>query len=364
MSVIDLKRLDVVDLSNMSLNLVGDTFDRYVVFPSPEARDAVVLWCLHTHVFESFYITPRLNVFSTEPGSGKSLVLQVLSYLTPDPLLAVNVTPGVIWHLLEDGNPTIFIDEADTVFGRHGSSSSHSILQSILNAGYQRGAKVPRLYGKGGDVKWFNVHGPIALAGIGQLPDALRTRTIPVAMRRRKPADPEVEEFDPELAGDELERVRGICEMWACRAADPLKVARPDVPADNRDAQLWRPLVAIGDLAGDPWPARSRRACKVLTAQKEPPVGLALLADIRTVFGFDFQLPTAQLVTRLRCLPKSPWRHGTFDGRVLAKILKEYGVKSTTFRPEPGADPVRGYQRDDFAVAWDHHLDDDEEPEQ
>jgi len=360
MSVVDLRRLTAVDLCNMSLNLVGDAFDKYVVLPSPEAHTAVTLWTLHTHVYDSFYITPRLNVSSNEPGSGKSLVLDILSHLVAKPRKAVNLTPGVLWHLLDEETPTVLFDEVDTMFGTRGSGSAYTILRLIINAGYQKGEQIPRLVGKGGTITWYDVFGPMALAGIGDLPHTILTRSIVIEMRKRKPTDPEVAEFDPEFASDELAHVREIVEAWAARAAEPLSVARPDVPASNRDAQLWRVLVAIADMAGGPWPDRARDACRALTAQRKPPVGLQLLESIREVFGEDAALETDELVSRLRWLPKSPFMHETFTGRTMSKMLKTYGIKSTTFRPGPGAEPVRGYKRDQFVVAWDRYL--DEEP--
>lgn len=350
MSVIQLDlRRNTGDLTVECLNAVGEVFDRYLVFPSTESRDAVVLWTLHTHVFQSFYTTPRLSVRSREPGSGKTLVLEILEQLAPNPFLAVDITPGVLWRTLENSAPTILVDEADTIFGRAGSSSSHRYLRGILNAGYRRGATVPRCVGTD-DVKRFNVFGPVALAGLGRLPETLASRSVEIVMRKRKPGDAEVSQFRLQLVEEGMKRVRALCELWAGRASSPLKVAMPDLPVINRDADVWSPLCAIADLAGVEWSERSRTACKALTSRKERSIGPALLADIRRVFGDDDKLSTVDLIARLKALADSEWQHDTFTGRSMARLLAEYDVESQSIR-QAGA-VVRGYKRDAFIDAW------------
>lgn len=351
MSVVtlDSRRPTIEDVTGGALDLVGEVFDSHVVFPSAEARDAVVLWALHTHVCGSFDTTPRLSVRSKDPGSGKSLVLEVMEHVVPDPLLAVYLTPGVMWRKLEHGSPTILLDEADTIFGRAGSSSSHRELRGIINAGHRRGSTVPRCVGSE-DVKEFHVFGPVAMAGLGRLPDTIASRSVEIVMRKRRASDPVVRPFRLRFAEPMLKRAFKACESWAGVASASLRVALPDLPVMNRDADVWEPLVAIADLAGEEWAARARRACKALTAQREVPVGVSLLADLRIVFGEDHAVGTDELVRRLRELPDSKWDHDTFTGRTLAKLLREFDVSSQAVRCDGVV--VRGYKRDAVAAAW------------
>jgi hypothetical protein len=351
---LDSRRPDITESTAATLSEVGHIFDKYVVFPSPQARDAVVLWTLHTHVFQSFDTTPRLSVRSKEPGSGKSRVLEVLEHLVPNPLMACYLTPGVMWRKLEHGSPTIMLDEADTIFGKAGSSSSHRELRGILNAGYRRGATVPRCVGSE-DVKEFHVFGPVALAGLGRLPETVAARSVEIVMRRRKADDPEVHQFRLRFALAQLRRAFTLCEGWAGQAAAPLRVALPDLPVINRDADVWEPLVAIADLAGEEWADRSRRACEALTSQKEPSIGTALLTDLRVVFEAEEKaLPSAELLSRLQGLPDSRWRYDTFTGRTMSKLLGEYGIASQTIRCD--GEVMRGYKYESFSEAWSHYT--------
>jgi hypothetical protein len=359
MPVIDMTtklKVDLAEITRTTLDTVGNAFDQYVVFPSPEARDAVVLWAMHAHVAtESFDTSPRLSIRSQDPGSGKTRVLEILNEIIPGARMVVNLTPGTMWRYIEhNDNLTLLMDEVDTVFGRNGSSSSHTILRSIINTGYRRGATVPRCVGST-DVKEFNVYGPVAMAGLGRLPDTVASRSVEIKMRRRRPTDPEVQSFRIRFAGPQLAHVRKVIEIWATYAAAPLRVSLPDLPVDNRDADVWEPLVAIADLAGEEWGLRARTACKALTESKELSVGPALLVDIREAFGEDIQLPTVELLVRLKSLPDSEWRHDTFTGRTMSKILAEFGITSQAIRYE--GEVVRGYKREAFATAWKQYTD-------
>ena len=208
---------------------------------------------------------------------------------------------------------------------------------------------MPRCVGSE-DVKEFHVFGAVAMAGLGRLPDTIASRSVEVVMRKRGVSDAPVRPFRLRFAGPMLKRAKDACEAWAGVAGAPLRVALPDLPVMNRDADVWEPLVAIADLAGVEWGARARRACKALTAQREEPVGVSLLADVRTVFGGDAAVGTDELVRRLRELPDSRWDHDTFTGRVLAKLLREFDVSSLAVRCDGAV--VRGYKRDAVAAAW------------
>lgn len=338
------------------LNDVQSVYDQYVAFPSPEARDAVILWVAHAHVFESFDSTPRLSVRSAEPGSGKSRVLEVLEHMVPNPMYAVFVTPGVMWRAMEHGNPTLIIDEADTVFGKNGSSSAHSYLRGIINAGHRAGASVPRCVGTA-DVQQFHVFGPVALAGLGRLPETIADRSVEIVMRRRRKGDAEIRPFRLKYAEGELRRVNEAAQLWGKHAADALAYAMPELPVRDRDADVWEPLVSIADMAGAEWGKRARAACKALTADakaKPPSLGVRLLTDLRAVFAGADQMFTWQVLDGLYALPESPWEPGEFDARKLSRLLAEYGIAPGVMRQ--GKDVYRGYRATQFRETWAHYA--------
>jgi Protein of unknown function (DUF3631) len=337
------------------LDLVGRTFDTYVTFPSPEAGDAVALWTLHAHVFRAFDTSPRLSIRSTEPGSGKSRVLELLEELTPHSLNAISLTPAVLWRLMDHGSPTILLDEADTVFGKNGSSSAYRSLRAILNAGHRQGATVPRAVGTE-DVKRFNVFGPVALAGLGRLPDTISSRAVEVVMRPRRSTDPVIQPFRVATAGPVLTKIADLLASWSITAtAQLIMSAAPDLPVTDRAADVWGPLVSIADLAGEGWGKRARRAARVLTeeASKRPAnLGEQLLLDLRTIFGDEEVLFTDEILERLAAIDERDWSALTPKG--LAKMLAEYGVASRSLRRDDRN--AKGYQREWLVSVWDRHT--------
>lgn len=350
------QRPELSELTLATLDAVGEQFDRYIVFPSQEARDAVVLWALHCHVFDSFDSTPRLSLRSKEPGSGKSRVLEILNELVPRPLLAVRLTPGVLWRKIEYDKPVIMQDEADKLFGKRGSSTAYQEQQSIFNAGHRKGATVPRCVGSE-DVKEFNVFCPVAFAGIGRLPETIASRSVEIIMRKRRAGDPDVRPFRLRFAADELAYVKAMMEMWAVQAAKPLSRSLPDLPVTDRQADVWEPLVAIADMASEEWGRRARVACLKLTqeANEQPAsIGVQLLGDIRAVFGDGRTVATSQLVSRLGDLDENPWQE--MSGQQISRILTEYDIRQTTVRVPDAPKPVKGYRRSDFSDAWSKFL--------
>lgn len=346
----------LAEATQAALYSIGRVFDEHIVFPSPEARDAVVLWTAHAWVSESFYVTPRLSLRSNEPGSGKSVVLEIIENLSPNPVNAVNMTPGTLWRLMEHSRPTLIFDECDTIFGKNGSGSAYRVLRGVINAGYRRGAKVPRCVGAE-DVKMFSVFGPIALGGLGRLPDTIASRSWEIEMRRMQAGDREVRPFRLQFAEAGLKIIRERLEAWSKLAGPELRYAAPEVPGSNRAAEIWLPGVAIAELAGEDWAARARAACVALTAKsanRETSIGVQLLRDIATVFEGYGKLFTAELLERLYDLRGGVWAPATLDGRKLATLLGEYGVKPGMLRD--GASTGRGYRSEQFEDAWERNL--------
>lgn len=355
---VDILRASLADVTVATLDAVGNEFDKYIVFPSAEARDATVLWTLHAHVFRAFDSTPRLSIRSSEPGSGKSRVLEIVQHLTPKVLSAVTLTPGVMWRAIEKGSPTLILDECDTIFGRGGSSSSHRELRSIINAGHRAGSKVPRCMGSE-DIKEFTVFCPVAMAGIGRLPETIATRSVEIVMRKRKAGDPEVKAFRLRFAGDDLKIAFALSEYWSSLAIKPLSRTLPELPVSDRKADVWEPLVAIADLAGEAWGKRARKACIRLTkeADSQPPsVGVKLLGDIRSIFPANVPaLRKEEIVRRLTAMDmddESNWDGFTTDQ--MARLLREYGVEQRAMRIDGKV--TKMYRRETLEHAWDHYL--------
>lgn len=322
---------------------------RFVAFPSEAAAVAVTLWAAHAHAVGSFESSPRLALLSPEPGSGKTRTLEVLDLLVPNPLHVLNASAAVIFRAVDAEQPTLLLDEVDTIFG-HRTKDENQDLRGLLNAGHRRGAQVPRCVGPNHEMRRFEVYAATALAGLGDLPDTLMSRSIIIRMRRRAPTE-HVQPFrHRQHAPEGVELAERLAE-WTAPIADELADAWPTMPAgvEDRPADVWEPLLAMADAAGGTWPGRARTACVELVqvaASGEASLGVRLLGDIRSVVdteGTD-RMSTERLLDRLHKLDESPWgdlRGKPLDARGLAYRLRRYDVRPHQFRY--GEEKVRGY---------------------
>jgi hypothetical protein len=357
------QRLETVDAP--PLEDVEAFLSRFVAFPSEAARIAVTLWAVHCHVVDCFDSTPRLAVLSPEPGSGKSRVLEVLELLVPRAVHAVNATPAYLFRKVSDeaGLPTILYDEVDTIFGP--KAKDNEDVRGMLNAGHRRGATAGRAVVRGKQVftEELPAFCPVALAGLGDLPDTLMTRSIVIRMRRRAPHET-VEPFRHRVHRVQAEPLRLRLEEWADEVRDDLADVWPEMPAEIQDraADVWEALFAVADTAGGEWPEKARVAAVTLvTLARTSPgtLGLQLLADVRTVFdqlAADIML-TSDLLEHLVRLDESPWadlRGKQLDPRGLGKRLRAYEVESRTVRL--GERVAKGYRREDLHDAWLRYL--------
>ena len=133
----ELASLDVAVGGVQLLNELHGSLQYYVVFPSPEAVDAVVLWIAATHAQTAWQHATRLHLTSPVKRCGKSRLLDLICATCWHPVITVNISPAALVRVIGDDPPTLLIDEIDTVFGKK-ASENHEDLRGILNAGHQR----------------------------------------------------------------------------------------------------------------------------------------------------------------------------------------------------------------------------------
>lgn len=339
------------------LDAVSDRFTHYGALPDG-AADAMALWTAGCHVFEAFIHTPRLNLCSPEKGCGKTVILDVIASMTPRPLRTENITPAVLFRLVEANKPVLLLDEVDTYLG------DADELRGLLNAGHKRGAMAYRCEGENNEVRGFAVFAPAALAGIGALPGTLHDRSIVIRLTRAKPGEVKAQ-FDSRHIGLETELCRKLAR-WAADNFKALEACDPVLPenAFNRVADNWRPLFAIAEVIGGDWPRRAREAFAKLTSNDDADaqgIGATLLTDVRGVFaseGTD-RLPSARLAEKLAAIEGRPWHeYGKSQKPItpnqVAKLLRRFNVSPRVVRI--GDDTVRGYELADFRDAFERFL--------
>ncbi|MEU9071884.1 DUF3631 domain-containing protein [Streptomyces sp. NPDC048306] len=357
---------DLIDGAAL-LNEVEAFHRRFNVFPHEAAYIAVTLWDAHAHLLDCFDSTPRLAFLSPEPGSGKSRALEVVETLVPQPMTAVNASAAALFRSVSNpnGRPTILFDEIDTIFGPKAGDNEE--LRGFLNAGHRRTGVTYRCIGDGGNqtVQAFPSYCAVAVAGLGNLPDTIMTRSVVIRMRRRA-RNETVEAFRARLHEAEGHKLRDRLAQWTEQARDSVMGAWPEMPESvtDRPADVWEPLLAIADAAGGDWPNRAREACvSLVTASKandKGSLGVRLLTDLRdhVLIGVD-KLPTIAILDRLNALDDAPWADldgKPLDNRRLARMLGEYmaadntPIRSRNIRTAGGV--LKGFHAEDLTDAW------------
>jgi len=335
------------------LSALVTTFNEYLVLPDG-APEAMALWTLHTYCHEAAWISPLLVITSPTKQCGKTTCQTLLSSIADKPLSASNTTAPVLFRGIDKHQPTLFLDEADTFL------NDNIEMRGVLNSGHNRAsATVLRLVGDDYDVKPFSTWCPKSIAAIGKLPATLMDRSIVILMQRKKKTD-EVKR----LRGDKLhvfEPLRQQCARWALDNLEAIKATDPDVPAylGDRDADNWRTLLAIADVAG--WTEFAVEAIEQLVPKKaeDDDNGVKLLADIRGIFGVRECMSSIDIVEALNEMEERPWP-GYFHGKgisaqCMATMLGKYGIKPRTRR---SLGNKRGYKQEQFLDDWERYLPD------
>ena len=340
------------------LSEISATFPRYVVLPAG-AADATALWAAHTHCYELFVCSPRLNPSSPERRCGKTTFRDVLSLFVPRPIAAENLTSAVLFRMVQKYMPTLLADECDSWM------RENEELRGMLNSGHRQGGRVFRCEGDNHDIRGFDVFGPVALCGIGSLPGTLHDRSIVIRLKRALPDEVE-ERFDPRNTGREQDIRRKLARFIADNR-ERIAACDPKLPGGcfNRSADNWRPLFAIAEIAGGEWPQRAAAAFAHLTANDETDTegpGVVLLTDIYEMFRSANlkKVSSAEIANALAGIEGREWAEWGKARRPitpnqLAKLLRRFNIASTTIRLPDGS-VAKGYHRDSFSDAFARYL--------
>ena len=259
----------------------------------PDDFDLIALWVLHTRTLDAHRNSPRLLITSPLENCGKTTLCEALGQMVGT-VPVDSVTPAWLFRRIDKSKGgTIILDEAHTYV-----TENNFELIRILNGGYRRTGRVGRAISqKDADYKdqEFKTFAPVIIARIGELPNAeLRSRCLGVTLKRKLPGE-RVEELRPNSLSDFKPRVL----KWGEANLGKLKGANPEIPAGlfSRDADNWRPLLAVADALGGKWPKRAREIAHRRHGKTEDPnERVMLLKDIRRVMGDANAISTDELL--------------------------------------------------------------------
>jgi hypothetical protein len=287
--------------------LAEEWFSHYAVLPSMAAETFVTLWSAHTHYRKddgtlAHKVTPRAWLLSSEPGSGKSLLLELMALVSHN-VKSIEIEPTAPGLKMIIGNEKsgAYLDEGDILFG---AGKRKEDVRAILNAGYSAvglGGSVTN--GIGGGPNRTRIFGEVALAGLDTLETAtddklvaLLSRGIKIRMvkvsKERARAMPKLEtemvigtaEADAEAGRNALAWVASSTYDAVIGNRDVALFAYDILPKelDPRAAQIWGPLARIAVAVGGEWPGRVKDAAAELSLKH---ANDSALSGFRSSFG-------------------------------------------------------------------------------
>jgi hypothetical protein len=349
------------------LDEIASWFHRFICVTDELDLALLAAWTVHTHLAAELRTTPRLQLDSTVPESGKTTVLEHLSRLCRRTILIASPpSPALIPRLLEQEIRTVALDEVDRVLRPDGPATPD--LLGIINSGYRLGATRPALVpvkGGGWEVKEMPTFSPVVLSGNAPaLPDDTRSRIIRILLMPdygNVTEDSDWEEIEAE-ALELHDRIVTFTEQ----VRDEVSGMSVDLPEGcvRRSKEKWRPLKRVAVAAGGRWPKlvdslilrdlaedRAERESGIRTL----PPGMVLLTDLQQIWPADDALvPTGNLVAKLIAHNPDYWGDASGYGKALTETrlgkLLNQAAKVTSLRP--GGRGPRGYQRQQLMPVW------------
>jgi hypothetical protein len=320
--------------------------NRYVSFQDAYSLP-IALWVLGTYCFPSFDAFPYMVVTSETKRSGKSrLGIELMNFVASNPRAFTAMTPSTMFNIIEAEHPTVLFDEAETLSGE-----SQSVMTQVLNAGYRKGTRIPRMVGKD-QIKEFDTYSPKVFVLIGDVRDTLRDRSIIVRMKRAEAPT----RFVYEVAKMEGATVR---EM----ASEQVEAALLDIGSvymnhkgieflTDRDEEIWTPIFTLCqvfcperlheleriavDMATEKTATKKRYVDlgEAEDAAQDDEYKLRLLSDMLSVMSGK-NTTSQDMVSRLRELPTAPWRKFRGDGITMhniADMVSQFGLTPVPIR--------------------------------
>lgn len=226
-----IKKETVIERLENYLRSYVTTGEEYYIFP-------IALWIAATHCWQTFDAFPYVCITSLTKQSGKTRLAELMGFTSDKAKPLAGMTPATIFHSIESEHPVLIFDEAEIL-----NSEAATMMRSVLNVGYRRGAKIPRI-GSDGVVE-YDTYCPKIFILIGDVYDTLRDRSIIIKMKRAKSP----KRLIHAVAQSEGHDLRAEMGEIATERAEEIKQAYrefsglPFLP--DRDEEIWTPLFSI-----------------------------------------------------------------------------------------------------------------------
>ena len=320
----------------------------------------IVTWIIGTYCFDSFRIYPKLCVYSPQKRCGKSTLMEVLDALTSNALMASNVSPAVIYRVIEVYQPTLLLDEADTwLIGRNVNDE----MRGIINSGHTKTtARVLRCDGDKSEPKAFSTWAPMVIGMIGKPPSTIVDRSIMIPMRR-KLKDETIAKL-PVNYKEVCVDLRRALLRWANDNVEVIKSIQLTPPQLTNDRAMdnWTSLLILAQHIGEPLLTEVNAAYFAINNEDtdEEDIGVELLKDIRSIFDMlkVERIHSQTLVLQLTLIegrPWSEWRNGrAMTANSLSRLLKPFNIRPKDIRESTIV--KKGYDKKEFLDVFERYI--------
>lgn len=227
---------------------------KFVDFHRSTDADILALWLMGGYVFPLFDAFPYIYLVGVK-RSGKTKTLLLIERLAFNAILSSNVSPSVLFRLVEARRCTLALDEGELL----AEKDKKEELKELLNSGYKRGAPAYRVKknNKGEfEIETFEVYAPKAIANISGLDNVLEDRAIVITMVRT--TDPTKGNVAVTENAENWSYLRSLLYQFAFNHAKQVADIYhqdPEVSALlNRQNELWRPLLSIAKVVDQELP--------------------------------------------------------------------------------------------------------------
>lgn len=346
---------NTINIENV-LNAIEVYISKHAILPEG-ASTAIALWCLAAYSIDQFRVFPKLTIYSPEKRCGKSTVLDLIEAFAPNAVITSNTTAAAIYRLIDQIQPTLIIDEADTFI-----AGTNSEMTGIINSGHAKNrAYIMRCVGDNHQPKMFSTWTPMVLAAIGELQPTIMDRSVVIPLSRKKPSET-VDRIPADLVNAAASG-RDKLLKWSTDNLSTISANQIEPPALGNDRVIdnWLPLFTVANQVSPAWLAKCEIAYRRLNSfDEELQESTMLLSDIQAIFDAhdSNKISSADLVSKLIQDKDRPWceikygRPMTQNG--LATVLKIYGIKPKVIRIN-GSTP-RGYELSQFTDSFARYL--------
>jgi hypothetical protein len=290
----------------------------------------------------------------------------LLRALCAQPWLSSGVPAATLTRKILAHRPTVLLDNWHTTFrGRDQQPITGFLLHACQ-------ASQPFTLLEKGILVERDAYCPKAFAGMASLPPTLAQRSIPIVLQRSLPQQEVIPAFyllDPRLTRD----FTSWAHQWTNGHLDQIYENTAN-PAHRRSLQslsphqqaCGQPLLGLAETIGGEWLYKAHTALLEIFREEQDrqPSAVQLLSDVRDAFAHHHhpeRIFTAELLEYLHSLDHRTWNEWSKGQPMNAHALSALLRKSFNIYPRSqrrDKQKLRGYQKVDFADAWQRYLPD------